>query len=514
MRHLLHLRHLPCPGRPGRTLSVASAATAAVVAGVMAGSLLAAAPAASTGPAAPSGGSVADVGDRLDAPALLARPNAGKVNLGRNISWGTRAAAESPTCHATRPICVHWTENGDHAVPLADGDADDIPDQVEQTLDAVDTSWATIVGQLGFREPLKDGTSPVNGGDNRFDVYLADTGRANLAGYTSSDDPHLADGSNYRFRDASAFVVLDNDYRTGQFPTGTSLANLRVSAAHELFHAVQFAYDYREDTWMTEGTAAWVEDMVFTDINLNRSHLQHSPLSAPLTPLDFGRQGHQYGSWLFFRYLSERFGRGIVAKIWRFADDSAQQVSTNNAETYSMRAIRRAIAREGRDFRRVFADFVRVNLRPAKGYREGSTYPKPFTPRLFLGPRGDDTGWLGTEIDHLASLTVTFAPADTAPPNRRLLVRVDGPARAASPAARVVVRFESGRSRVVGVRLSRKGNGDVRVPFGKAKVASVDVALINAGTRYRDCFKKNTAYSCRGVPRDDNRVFKVRARVL
>ncbi len=128
---------------------------------------------------------------------------------------------------------------------------------------------------------------------------------------------------------------------------------------------------------MSEGTAAWVEDEVFPGLNLNRFYLQNSPLSAPLTPLDFGRQGHQYGSWIFFRYLSERFGRGIVARIWRLADDSQQQISAKETETYSMRAVRRAIAREDRDFQRVFADFVRVNLNPAKGYREGSTYPVP-----------------------------------------------------------------------------------------------------------------------------------------
>jgi hypothetical protein len=179
-----------------------------------------------------------------------------------------------------------------------------------------------------------------------------------------------------------------------------------------------------------------------------------------------------------------------------------------------MRAVRRAIAREDRDFQRVFADFVRVNLNPAKGYREGSTYPVPFSPRLALGPRGEDTGWLGTQIDHLASQSVTFVPADGAPPNRRLLVRVDAPPRVFAPAARVVVRFESGGAKVVNVRLNRLGNGDVRVPFGRSSVASVDVVLINTSARYDACFKGGTAYSCRGVPKDDNRIYQLRVRVL
>lgn len=500
-----------------RAAMAVSLATAAVLGATLTPTL---APHASPSPAPIAASSISPSSattpgqDRLDAPVLLARPNAGKVELGRNMSWGTRAAPESPACHPTRPLCVHWTKAGDHAVPGADGDSDGIPDQVEQTLVAVSASWATIVGKLGFRKPLPDGRSPVNGGDNRFDVYLADTGKANLAGYTSSDDPHLASGSNYNFRDASAFIVLDNDYRTGQFAGATPAEHLKVSAAHEFFHAVQFAYDHREDTWMTEGTAAWVEDEVFTAVNLNRRFLKHSALSSPATPLDFGRQGHQYGSWLFFRYLSERFGKKFIATIWRLADDSPKQVSRNDLDTYSMRAIRRAIARQGGDFTKVFADFVRANLKPSKGYREGAAYPVPFSPRLALGPRGEDTGWLGAPIDHLAAAYITFVPADNAPPGRRLQIRIDGPPRGFAPAARVVVRFDSGRSNAQTVKLSKQGNGQVRVAFGRGSVTSVDVAMINASTRYDGCFKRKTSYSCGGAPKDDDRLFKVRARVL
>ncbi len=492
----------PRAGARSRGLAAVSIAAAALLTGSLGAAVPATTPAPTSTP------------DRLDAPVLLARPSGGKVEFGRNMSWGTQEATASPACHPTRPLCVHWTEAGNHAVPDADGDTDGIPDQVEQTLAAVSTSWATIVGTLSFRAPLPDGRSPVNGGDNRFDVYLADTGSADLSGYTSSDDPHLAKGSRYAYRDASSFIVLDNDYRAGQFPAATPGDHLRVSAAHEFFHAVQFAYDHREDTWMTEGTAAWVEDQVFTAINLNRSYLQHSALAAPATPLDFGRQGHQYGSWLFFRYLSERFGKDFVATIWRLADDSAKQISRNDAETYSMRAIRRAIARQGADFTRVFADFVRVNLKPSTGYNEGAAYPVPFSPRLALGARGEDTGWLGTPIDHLAAAYVTFVPADSAPPGRRLQIRIDGPPRGFSPAARVVVRFESGRSKVVNVKLSKQGNGQARVSFGRGSVTTVDVAMINASTRYDGCMKRSTSYACRGLPKDDDRLFKVRARVL
>jgi hypothetical protein len=358
--------------------------------------------------------------------------------------------------------------------------------------------------------------STVNGGDGRFDVYLADTGRADLGGYTSSDDPRLADTAKHKYRAVSAFVVLDNDYRPAQFAQGTPLDNLRASAAHEFFHAVEMGYDYREDPWLTEGTAAWVEDQVFDNVNLNIVYLQHSMAAAPLTPLDFGRQGHQYGAWLFFRYLSERFGPKIIERIWRFADDSRHQVSSNELHTYSMAAVKKAVGREGRELRNVFSDFIRANLRPARYYNEGAEnhYPMAFSANVALNKKGEDTKWMGTALDHMAAIYVTFVPGDAAPKGRRLLIRVDGPPRGTGTQSQVLVRYKSGRLDPHTVHLNRKGNGSIRVTFARGKIAGVDVALINASTRYSGCFKKRTTLSCRGVSRDDDRRYLVRARVL
>ncbi|HEX5018443.1 MAG TPA: MXAN_6640 family putative metalloprotease [Actinomycetes bacterium] len=488
------------PRRPAIAVLVAALAFSAVGA------------AAPTGPsAAPPAGP--DNLDRLQSAVLLGRPNGGKTHFGRNMSWGAGAQRQTE-CHDVRPICVHWTPSGQHAPPDVDDDNNDVPDQVDRTLSAVAASWETIVGKLGFRRPLSDEHSPVNGGDDRFDVYLADTGSIGLGGYTSSDDPHLADGAKYRYRDVSAFVVLDNDFRAGQFGTGTAFDNLRVTAAHEFFHAVQLAYDFREDIWMKEGTAVWAEDEVFDSINLNRAFLQHSSLAAPATPLDFGRQSHQYGSWLFFRYLSERFGPKFIARVWRLADDSPDQVSGKELRTYSMAAVKRALRSQKRDFGNVFADFIRVNLRPARFYEEGSNYPVPFSPKVPLNAKGDDTKWLGIVLDHLSAAYVTFYPGPNAPPGRRLSVRIDGPPRGSGTEARVVVRLSDGKSKPHSVKLNKRGNGEIRVNFGRAEVTGVDVALINASARYHGCFKSDTSLSCRGRATDDDRHYNVRARVL
>lgn len=466
----------------------------------------AAMPAPTVGAAVPS-----HFDSRLSSPALLARPTNGVVYKGRNMKWSGREARNSPKCSQSLPVCVHWTASGGSAPPNGDSDGDNVPNQVEATLGAAVTSWRVIVQQLNFRAPLPDGRSRYDGGNSKFDIYLANTGSKDVAGYVASDDPRLRAKSDYRYRDVSAFMVVDNDFNAKQFPKGTSDGQLRTTVAHELFHAVQFAYDHAEDLWFSEGTATWVEDRVFDGPDLNRSSLQRSPLVYANVPLDTGRNGHQYGSWTFFRYLAENFGADVIRSAWRQADDSKQEVSHRATDTYSLKAIRSALKQRGRDFGKVFAAFARDNLSPARTYAEGSSYPKPYSPRIVLNRRGEDTHWMGVPIDHLAASYLTLVPGENAPRNGKVKIRFNGPPRPTAPQAQVVVNFRTGASNEMGVRLNRKGGGEIAVAFGRRKVNSVDVVMVNSSTRYRGCFRQKTAFSCRGHARDDDRNFAVRA---
>ena len=41
------------------------------------------------------------------------------------------------------------------------------------------------------------------------------------------------------------------------------------------------------------------------------------------------------------------------------------------------------------------------------------------------------------------------------------------------------------------------------MPFD-GTVGAVEVTLVNASTRYRDCYRRDTRYSCSGIPVDNN----------
>ena len=392
-------------------------------------------------------------------------------------------------------VCVHWVETTRDAPPLEDLDASGLPDWVEATQRTLAEVWQAEVDDLGYAPPLPDAESSTNGGDARLDVYLVDIGRAGYFGYCTTDDP-----IGWITTRVSAYCVLDDDFADPVLQLPDPTVGLHVTAAHELFHAVQFGYDWLEDLWLMEGTATWMEDEVYDDANdLLRYLGEHSPLARPEVPLDAGHAGYEYGAWLFWRYLSEHHGRGIVKSVWRHAigDDA-----------YSLRATRRALAARGSGLTVAFAGFGAANRTPHAVYGEGALYPRAGAASAHvLGPENLDTGWLGLRVAHLATKTVALRPRKPSAATRLAVQVATGRDERSAAVTLVVVRTD-GRVTRRRVTLDADGHGRTSVAFG-GSVRRVDVVLTNAGSAYR-CWR-GTDLSCQGVSLDDNRLFRVRA---
>ena len=130
---------------------------------------------------------------------------------------------------------------------------------------------------MGFRPPPRDGR---HGGDGRFDVYLKELGSQGLYGYCAPE---------YRVpglrQVASGYCVLDDDFARKQYGANP-MVSLRVTAAHEFFHAIQFGYDFREDPWLLESTATWMEERVADGADDNRRYLPYGQVARPGSSLD------------------------------------------------------------------------------------------------------------------------------------------------------------------------------------------------------------------------------------
>ena len=415
----------------------------------------------------------------------------------------------------TTDLCVHYVASGRHAVDPSDANGNNRPDYVDTVVEELrDRVWKRAIDQLDFREPKRDAQSSNNGGNGKIDFYLADLGAENppLYGYCASDDPHLRAVSGYRFSDMSAYCVFDNDYRSGQFPNQTPIKNLRVTAAHEFFHAVQFGYDLFEDLWILENTAVWMEDEVYGGINDNVQFLATSSMKHPQVPLDLGTSFFEYGNFIFWKFATEKFGTRLVKQVWNKADGA-----TGGPNLYSLRALRAAVEQRA-PFGRTFVNFGIANFTPEKHYEKGALYKNrvgraPVRRRFTLGRSKRATAFQRRRLDHLASAHFTFSPGHGVKRRARLRVKVDGPGPKSKPKA-TLVAFDG--SRVVAkkfVKLNRQGAGAAKVPF--YRTTRVLLLLSNASTRYRSCFSIPTSpFSCAGQPIDQNKSFDFKAKLI
>ena len=449
--------------------------------------------------------------DRSRAERLLARPD--DEDLGPDDLIVYESGVEPVnTCEVapTTPssVCVHWVTESVDAPALQPADADGVPEYVASVREEFDHAWRRIVVEGGYRPPLPD----TGGPDARLDVYLADLGGTGYYGYCTSDDPDLQSTNT-----ASAYCVLDNDYAPEQYGyANTPRDTMRVTAAHEFFHAVHFAYDLWEDAWLMEASSAWVEDELYDHIDDNRQFLSESPLAEPSLPLDFASETWlgEYGAWIFLRYLSERFpeqdGTGmavVVRDIW-------ERVAARGDDPgdYSIRAVAKETASRGVRLPRLYQDFGIANRWPADSYEEGASYKRaPVEGRLKLD--ADDVRRVKRWPLHLSNTTIRVVPGrELTAKAWKARVRADLPPKRRGYGLAVTVVRRNGNVATRYVDLDADGDGRVKVRFSRKKIRRLELTLTNASRRF-DCWQGTTA-SCQGVAKDDGRRVKLVVRAF
>jgi hypothetical protein len=428
--------------------------------------------------------------DRKEAQGYLARPtdpaDPDAYDLGTTVEV---------SCGV---VCVHWVETSGDAVTPGDANVNGIPDYVDSVIAEMTNVYNTYIN-AGYLAPDPDGTL---GGDARTDIYLANIGPDGLYGYCTSDQSVPSAGP----YNAWAYCVLDNDYQASEFGTlNTPIENLQVTAAHEYFHATQFAYDAFDDGWFMEATATWAEDELYTDVNDNLQYLPSGPQAHPEIPLDAFTGSHQYGDWVFFRYLTEKYPTAqgglptLVRKMWERASGRS-----GAPDDYSIQAVARILTAQGSSLPKEFAKFADANRRPGKVYSEGASYPTAPT-----GHFSKKNGWYVTKLDHLTSATGVYKPGNN---THKLRITVDLANKSTAPVAIVSVYKKSGSVATSFISLNSKGNGDDVFPFAKSTVKSVEITLVNASARFNPCWQ-GSPFSCSGVPIDENLTAKVKGAV-
>jgi len=216
---------------------------------------------------------------------------------------------------------VHYTTSGLNAVYGSQSvNENGVPNFVVKVAEILDSVYAFIVDSLEYPPPPPDGYEP--GGDEKYDVYLRNL-FTQVYGYAYPDS--LLREGNDSLRSTS-FIELNSNPSQLFGYENRPLDAVRVTCAHEFFHAVQFGMDATEERArdlpsraFMEMSAVWMEEMVFDNINDYYYYLpyffrfpQSSIMQFTSTHWDY----HPYGSVVFPIYLAERFGHDIIRDIW------------------------------------------------------------------------------------------------------------------------------------------------------------------------------------------------------
>ena len=288
---------------------------------------------------------------------------------------------------------IHYDTTGVNQPALLAAGGVQIPNSYEAFVDSAlavfDYCWDVEVNQLGYDPPPSDGTQ---GGGPEYDVYLGSR-PTNDFGITWFDDADIvAQGALGR---DTTYMEIDNDFAGFRTP---GLDGLKVTAAHEFFHAIQVG---RYGIWTTvpnsdlyfyELSAVWMEHVLYKDI---RDYLFDVPKFF-LSFRDFQRRSYSFTTYstflagyersVFAHFLAKRFGGNMMHDIW-----------TAMREQPFLESLRTILLARGTDLPNEFAKFYYWNFYTADRadtthyYPEGNLYPR-MAPNLSVDYTGFSTG--------------------------------------------------------------------------------------------------------------------------
>ncbi len=344
---------------------------------------------------------------------------------------------------------IHFVRTGSDAPSLVSTIIPGVPDWVVNVANAFDTSYAFETGTLGYRIPNNDFPAPAgftDGGDGKIDVYLADIINSLQAlGAELAERP-----SSVNAKTSVAFLVFDNDF-VGTGFSGTPLQIMQVTAAHELHHAIQDAYDSDDQSgfnfWFYEATSSWMENQVFPSLphfytqRLPRWFQNHATLQLDYAP-DLSINGdHGNASCIFNYYLQKKFGAEVVRQIWEaLAADKSPDLDNLAAVDSVTRLL-------GSSRNAAFAEFLTFNYitgsrDDGQHYQHGVEFP-------LLSPAGSQThsayparspSSLPLPPTHLASNYIQFNHVGLKATEPTLVLNFDGQDSASWVAKLILVK--------------------------------------------------------------------------
>ncbi|PLX19447.1 MAG: hypothetical protein C0601_01805 [Candidatus Muiribacterium halophilum] len=240
----------------------------------------------------------------------------------------------------TKHFIIKYQKEGKNAVLNADKDEDldEVPAYVEKVATYIEKAYKYEVEELGFKPAAMIPS---------MEVLITDMRDYGIC--IPIEDPNKE----------KCYMQIDNDYIGDNYQV-KELQGAAVTCAHEFFHSIQARYGLftnrfiQSRRWMAEGTAVWMEDAVFDDVNdyltyVNGSKNQY--FDEPQSPIFDLYPSESYTSILWFKFITESKkynkynGMHVLKALW-------EDVGKNE---YS--SIEAHLSVFGEDFNDAFRDF-------------------------------------------------------------------------------------------------------------------------------------------------------------
>jgi len=212
---------------------------------------------------------------------------------------------------------IHYDTTGSYAVyqPTVDVDpADGVPDYVNRTAEYFERAWTVDMDTLGYDSPPYDGTS--GGGTNLYDVYM----RSYSGAYGVTFAENYSSQRPGRSYDVTSYIYVDPTY--AGFGYSDRTLPMKVTSAHEFFHAVQFAYSSNAGSWFMENCSTWMEETMWDEVNDCYGYMGYF-FNYPHCTLTTFNGAFEYGGFVWPTFLEENFGRDIIRLAWEYSISSS-----------------------------------------------------------------------------------------------------------------------------------------------------------------------------------------------
>ncbi len=299
---------------------------------------------------------------------------------------------------AARPV-LPFTLSTPHFVVHYQSDVQNFPTWAITQTTAGDI--AALAERAYTAEVVTDGfPAPLDDGDLKTDIYVADLSQVGALGLTIPDNPAGLT--------SSAYIVLD-----GSTP---AVAFSQHVIAHEFFHTIQLATwlpANLSDYWLLEGSAEWMGyrvdgyDTTFgggaffgpADMSLDC----RDPIGTNMCDLSDDYANNGYSRWPFFEYVMEKYGVGFVQDV--FARGAA------GAPT-AIAAVSDALVARGTTLSDTYNAWTQADL--IGGYSLSALQGQ--TPLIYVtwqtGAKGGDLGKVLVPVNHLSTRTIQFTRGD------------------------------------------------------------------------------------------------------